>query len=84
MIKVITSRTGRVLGAGIVGHDAGELVALWSLAVAERLTIGAVARLVPPYPSRSEISRRAALAFYGPGLTPPWQQRIIEFLRKFG
>lgn len=83
-IKVITTRRGRVLGAGIVGHGAGELIALWSLAVARRLDIASIARFVPPYPSRSEISRRAALAFHGPGLTPPWRQRIIEFLRKFG
>jgi hypothetical protein len=52
--------------------------------VARRLTIGTVAGLIPPYPSRSEISRRAGLAFHGPGLTPLWRQRIIEFLRKFG
>jgi pyruvate/2-oxoglutarate dehydrogenase complex dihydrolipoamide dehydrogenase (E3) component len=84
LIKVITTRQGRILGVGIVGHGAGELIALWSLAVAERRTVAAMARLVPPYPSRSEVSRRAALAFYGPGLTPPWRQRIIEFLRKFG
>jgi hypothetical protein len=73
-----------VLGAGIVGHGAGELIALWSLVVARRLNIAGLARFVPPYPSRAEISRRAALSFFGPGLTPPWRQRIIEFLRKFG
>jgi pyruvate/2-oxoglutarate dehydrogenase complex dihydrolipoamide dehydrogenase (E3) component len=84
VIKVIATRRGRVLGAGIVGHGAGELIALWSLVLARRLGVGDVARLVPPYPSRSEISRRAALTFHGPGLTPPWRQRIIEFLRKFG
>jgi pyruvate/2-oxoglutarate dehydrogenase complex dihydrolipoamide dehydrogenase (E3) component len=84
VIKVITTRRGRVLGAGIVGHGAGELIALWSLVIARRLNIADLARFVPPYPSRAEISRRAALSFFGPGLTPPWRQRIIEFLRKFG
>jgi pyruvate/2-oxoglutarate dehydrogenase complex dihydrolipoamide dehydrogenase (E3) component len=84
MIKVIATRRGRVLGVGIVGHDACELIALWSLFVGRRLNIASLARFVPPYPSRAEISRRAALSFYGPGLTPPWRQRIIEFLRKFG
>ena len=84
VIKVITSKGGRILGAGIAGHGAGELVGLWSLAVARRLNIASLARFVPPYPSRAEIARRVSLTFYGPGLTPPWQQRIIEFLRKFG
>jgi pyruvate/2-oxoglutarate dehydrogenase complex dihydrolipoamide dehydrogenase (E3) component len=59
VIKVITSRTSRVLGAGIVDHDASELVALWSLAVAESLTIGAVARLVPPYPPFGDFAATA-------------------------
>jgi len=84
VIKVITTRGGRILGAGIVGHGAGELVGLLSLAVGRRLNIAGLARFVPPYPSRAEIVRRVALTFYGPGLTPPWRQRIIEFLRKFG
>ena len=37
MIKVVTSGRGRILGAAIVGHDAGEMIALWSLAIAQRL-----------------------------------------------
>jgi pyruvate/2-oxoglutarate dehydrogenase complex dihydrolipoamide dehydrogenase (E3) component len=84
VIKVIVSRRGRVLGAAVVGHAAGELIALWSLALARRLDVATLLRFVPPYPSRAEIARRAALTFHGPGLTPPWRRRIIEFLRKFG
>lgn len=84
MIKVIASTRGRILGAGIVGHDAGELIALWSLAIANRLKIADMLAFVPPYPSRSEISLRAAETFHGPGLTRPGRRRIIEFLRKFG
>jgi pyruvate/2-oxoglutarate dehydrogenase complex dihydrolipoamide dehydrogenase (E3) component len=83
-IKVVTSRRGRILGAAIVGHDAGEQIALWSLAIANRLGIESMLSFVPPYPARAEISRRVAETFYGPGLTPGWYRRIIEFLRKFG
>ena len=83
-IKVVTSRRGRLLGAAIVGHDAGEQIALWSFAIANRLGIESMLSFVPPYPARAEISRRVAEAFYGPGLTPGWYRRIIEFLRKFG
>jgi pyruvate/2-oxoglutarate dehydrogenase complex dihydrolipoamide dehydrogenase (E3) component len=83
-IKVLVSPRGRVLGAAIVGHDAGEQIAIWSLAVANRLNIRALINLVPPYPARAEIARRVAETYLAPGLTPPWQRRIIEFLRKFG
>jgi pyruvate/2-oxoglutarate dehydrogenase complex dihydrolipoamide dehydrogenase (E3) component len=84
VIKVITTSGGRVLGAGVVGHGAGELIALLSLAVGRGLDIAGLARFVPSYPSRAEVARRVALTYYGPGLTPPWRQRIIELLRKFG
>ena len=83
-IKVVTSRRGRILGAAIVGHEAGEQIALWSLAIANRLDIESMLSFVPPYPARAEISRRVAETFRGPGLTPGWYRRIIEFLRKFG
>ena len=84
VIKVIVDRRGRILGVGIVGHEAGEQIALWSLAMANRLDIRAIADLLPPYPTRAAISRSVAEAFVGPGLTSPWRRRIIEFLRKFG
>ena len=84
MIKIVTDRHGRILGAAIVGRDAGEMIAFWSLAIANRLGVDEVLAGAPPYPTRSEISRRVAAAFYGPGLTPAWRRRIIDLLRKFG
>ena len=81
---------GRVLGAGIVGHDAGEMIALWSLAVARRLPIEALASYPAPWLTRAEISRRVAAgvaerdAAEKPGLTAIWRRRIIAWLRKLG
>ena len=84
MIKVITTKRGRILGAGVAAPEAGEIVNAWSLAVANRLGIGAFARAVPPYPILGEIGRRAAIGYYRPGLTSPWLRRIISLLRRFG
>ena len=91
-IKVIASAGGgRILGAAIVGRDAGELIAPWSLAVANRLGPAAMQAFVPAYPTRSEISRRVVAATgAGPaslapvGLTPQWRKRIIGLFRKLG
>jgi len=83
-IKVIVSRRGRVLGVGIVGHDAGELIALWSLAIAKGLNIRAIAEMVPAYPSRAEVAKRVSEGFGEVDLTRQFRRRIIEFLRKFG
>jgi pyruvate/2-oxoglutarate dehydrogenase complex dihydrolipoamide dehydrogenase (E3) component len=83
-IKVITTPGGRILGATIVGRDAGELIATWSLAVNQRLNIRAIAGTVVPYPTLAEIGKRAAVTYFAAGLTRPAVRRIIGWLRRFG
>jgi pyruvate/2-oxoglutarate dehydrogenase complex dihydrolipoamide dehydrogenase (E3) component len=84
MVKVVASKHGRILGAAIAGHDAGEQIALWSLAIARDLSIADMLTFVPPYPARAESARRVAESFSGPGLTPLWRRRIINILRRLG
>lgn len=83
-IKVLADRKGRILGATIVGANAGELITAWSLAIAQKLTLRAFTDLVVPYPTLSEIGKRAAIEYYLPSLTRPMLRRIIRFLRIFG
>jgi pyruvate/2-oxoglutarate dehydrogenase complex dihydrolipoamide dehydrogenase (E3) component len=83
-IKVITDQRGRILGVTIVGAQAGELIATWSLAIAQKLNVRAMAGVVFPYPTLSEVGKRAAIEFFTPGLTSPWVRRIIAMLRVFG
>lgn len=83
-IKVITDKRGRILGATIVGHGAGELIATWSLALSSRLNIRAMAGTVVPYPTMAEIGKRAAITYFLPSLTSKWVRRIIGLLRRFG
>jgi pyruvate/2-oxoglutarate dehydrogenase complex dihydrolipoamide dehydrogenase (E3) component len=83
-IKVITTPSGRILGATVVGRDAGESIATWSLAVGQRLNIRAIAGTVVPYPTLAEIGKRAAITHFTAGLTRPAVRRIIRWLRRFG
>ena len=83
-IKVITTRKGKVLGATIVGAQAGELIAMWTLAIAQGLNVRSLTGIVLPYPTLSEIGKRAAIDFFTPSLTSPWARRIIAWLRIFG
>jgi pyruvate/2-oxoglutarate dehydrogenase complex dihydrolipoamide dehydrogenase (E3) component len=83
-IKVVTDRKGKILGATIVGAQAGELIALWTLAIAQGLNVRALTGLVLPYPTLSEIGKRAAIDFFTPSLTRPLLRRIIACLRIFG
>jgi pyruvate/2-oxoglutarate dehydrogenase complex dihydrolipoamide dehydrogenase (E3) component len=83
-IKVISDPKGRILGATIVGPEAGELITAWTLAIAQGLTLRSFVDLVVPYPTLSEIGKRAAFGFFVPRLTQPLLRRIIGVLRSFG
>ncbi len=83
-IKVIASKKGVVLGAGIVGPHAGELLGPWQLAVTKGLKVSDIAGTVMPYPTLQEVSRRAAVLDLQKGLSNPWLGRVLRFLRKFG
>jgi len=82
-IKIITDRTGEILGATIVGRNAGEAITAWTLAVSQKLNIRAFASLVVPYPSYAEVGKRAAISFFSRRLTIPRARRIIRWLRRF-
>ncbi|MDF2119325.1 FAD-dependent oxidoreductase [Roseiarcaceae bacterium H3SJ34-1] len=83
-IKVIVAPNGQILGAGIVGPQASELIAPWQLAIAKKLKIGDMADLIVPHPSFSEVSRRASLMYYSVKLHSSLLQSVIGLLRKLG
>lgn len=60
----------RILGATIVGHDAGEQIAPLCMAMANGLGLGAVGKAVLPYPTRAEYLRRLADQYARTRLTP--------------
>jgi pyruvate/2-oxoglutarate dehydrogenase complex dihydrolipoamide dehydrogenase (E3) component len=83
-IKVITDKRGRILGATIVGPQAGELITTWTLAISQRLNIRALAAIVVPYPTLAEVGKRAAITYFTPSLTSGWVRRVIRWLRRLG
>ena len=83
-IKVITAKNGRILGATIVGAHAGELITTWTLALSRGLNIRAMTGIVVPYPTLSEIGKRAAISYFSASLTNPKLRSLINFLRRFG
>ena len=81
-IRVITDKKGLILGASIVGPQAGELSGLWALAITNGMKIGAVTGMIAPYPTLGEISKRAAGAWYTPSLFSDKTRRVVRFLQK--
>jgi pyruvate/2-oxoglutarate dehydrogenase complex dihydrolipoamide dehydrogenase (E3) component len=84
LVRVLVTRRGRIVGADILGKNAGELIAPFVLAVERRAHVKEFATAVFPYPTRSEAARRAAIAFYAPKLNSPLLRRLIQLLRKLG
>jgi pyruvate/2-oxoglutarate dehydrogenase complex dihydrolipoamide dehydrogenase (E3) component len=78
------TKKGRILGATIVGAQAGELIQVWCLAIAQGLKLSAMAGVVAPYPTRGEAGKRAAGDFYAPRLFSERTRGLIKFLRLFG
>ncbi|MFZ1815600.1 MAG: FAD-dependent oxidoreductase [Rhizobiaceae bacterium] len=84
MIKVIAGKRGRILGASIVGANAGEIINLWALAISSGLKLSDMTAYVAPYPTLSEIGKRAAVTYYTPMARKPFVRWLVRFLRKFG
>jgi pyruvate/2-oxoglutarate dehydrogenase complex dihydrolipoamide dehydrogenase (E3) component len=83
-LKIICDRRGRVLGVTIVGVQAGELLAPWCLMMARNLKLSALAGPMLPYPTLSELGKRAAGQFYAARLFSPATRRLVRVLRWFG
>lgn len=62
---ILEPDTDRVLGVGIVGHGAGELIAEGVIAVEMGANAKDLAACVHPHPTLSETMMEAAEAFYG-------------------
>ncbi|KKJ77863.1 dihydrolipoamide dehydrogenase [Kiloniella litopenaei] len=83
-IKVITTLKGKILGASIVGLQAGELILPWGLALSKGLKIGDMANVIAPYPTLSEVSKRVAGSYYTESLFSDRVKKVVRFLVKFG
>jgi pyruvate/2-oxoglutarate dehydrogenase complex dihydrolipoamide dehydrogenase (E3) component len=79
----VEAKKGRILGATIVGRDAGELVSEVSVAMAGRLPLGALANVIHPYPTRAEALRKAGDAWNRRRLTPFAKRLLGRWLRMF-
>lgn len=79
--KLVTDPRGRLLGAAIVGADAGELIAECVLAIEKRMKAGDLSAAIHTYPTRSQIARRAADQRRRESLTPAsrvWMRRLFS------
>jgi pyruvate/2-oxoglutarate dehydrogenase complex dihydrolipoamide dehydrogenase (E3) component len=80
--KIVLGSRGRILGATIIAPRAGELIGIWGLAIQQKLTIAAIAGMIAPYPTLSEISKRVAGNFYKGRLFGAGTRRVVGLLQR--
>jgi pyruvate/2-oxoglutarate dehydrogenase complex dihydrolipoamide dehydrogenase (E3) component len=84
LVKVVTRKNGRILGASILGPHAGELIHPWVLAIGQGLRVKAMAGMIAPYPTLGEAGKRAAGSFYLPKLFSPRMKSLVRLLARLG
>ena len=84
LVKVVTRKNGRILGASILGPHAGELIHPWVLAIGQGLRVKAMAGMIAPYPTLGEAGKRAAGSFYLPKLFSPRIKSLVRLLARLG
>ncbi|UWP98739.1 dihydrolipoyl dehydrogenase family protein [Aliiroseovarius crassostreae] len=83
LIKVMVVK-GRPVGVSIVGSGAGEMITLWSLALANRLKMSQIAGMIAPYPTMAEVSKRAAGAYFSPRLFDnPRVKQVVGLVQRW-
>ena len=83
LIKVMVVK-GRPVGASIAGPQAGELIGIWAMAIANNMKMSAIANTVLPYPTVGEINKRAAGAYFSPRLfESDMVKRVVRFVQRW-
>lgn len=81
-IKILVAPSGYILGATIMASGAGELITPWVLAIQNDLKISAMAGMIVPYPTMSEISKRVAASYFKDKIFSPLMQKLVKFLMR--
>jgi pyruvate/2-oxoglutarate dehydrogenase complex dihydrolipoamide dehydrogenase (E3) component len=81
LAKLVVSRN-RVVGAGILAPHAGEMISQWTLAIAQRTKLSALAGLIVPYPTRSEAAKRAVGNYFAPKLFSARTKTLVRLLSR--
>ena len=80
LVKAVIGRRGKILGVGIAGAQAGEIIQPWVLAMTGGLKIKSMASMVAPYPTLGEINRRVAVNYFSGLASNRLVRRVIRFV----
>ena len=81
LVKVWANKRGKILGASILGANAGEMIAEYALAMKVNAGLDKVSATIHPYPTYALGNRRVADLFANNVLTPSrvtWIKRLLR------
>ena len=83
--RILVARgTDRIVGASIVSAHAGEHISAIALAMTNKLGLAAIGRTMHPYPTQSEMLRKAADGWRRRKLTPFVKSLFARYFRLMG
>jgi pyruvate/2-oxoglutarate dehydrogenase complex dihydrolipoamide dehydrogenase (E3) component len=80
--KLILDGKGNILGAGIVGAHAGDLIQPLVQAMGAKMKLSALASGIVAYPTRAEIGKRLAGSYFTPLLFSPRTRALVALLKR--
>ena len=82
LAKLIVTRSGMILGAGILAPHAGEMIGTFTLAIARNIPLSAIAGMIVPYPTLAEAPKRSAGMFFTPKLFAARTRWLVGLLAR--
>lgn len=79
----VMKKTGQIAGATLVAPHAGEMISEITLAMTAGISLGKIGSVIHPYPTESEIIKRAADTYNRRRLTPQ-TRRLLSGIIKVG
>jgi len=82
LVKLVATKGGKLLGAGILAPHAGEMIGTYTLAIAQGIKLAALAGMIVPYPTRAEAAKRAAGTFFTARLFSATTRCVVGWLAR--
>ncbi|MGB3455311.1 MAG: FAD-dependent oxidoreductase [Litorimonas sp.] len=82
-VKLYLDGKNKLIGASVVGEQAGEMINTISLAMAGGLKLSQISSMISPYPTRTEAVKRAASSHFTDAVFGPKAKALSGFWTRF-
>ena len=73
--------TDAILGATIVARNAGDMIGIYTTAITHGLGLGALSKVIQPYPTQAEVVRKTGDGYNRTRVTPRVKKLMAAWLR---